>query len=95
MNANIIPLTPVNSKKIAAIGHDLANEVLAIQFLRKGAPDAVYHYQNFSAVEYAAFASAQSLGKHFGEHIQPHKDKHPYQNMGVPAAPVVVEDAAA
>jgi hypothetical protein len=86
MNANSIPLTKVTSKKIAAIGHDASRQTLAVQFLRAGVPDVVYHYANFTAREYVAFASAQSLGKHFGAHIQSHKEKHPYVNMGVPSA---------
>lgn len=86
MNANSIPLTPVKSSKLHAIGHDAASQTLAIQFFAKGAPGNVYHYANFTAQEYTAFASAESVGKHFIAHIQPHKDKHPYVNMGVPAA---------
>ena len=84
--ANSIPLTPVKSSQMAAIGHDPATETLAIQFLTKGQPGNVYHYRNFTAAEYAAFASAESPGAHFGKHIKPHGDKHPYQNMGVPIA---------
>ena len=85
MNANSIPLTPVKSSKLHAIGHDAARQTLAIQFFAKGAPGNVYHYQNFTAQEFTAFASAESVGKHFIAHIQPHKEKHPYTNMGVPA----------
>jgi hypothetical protein len=86
MNANSIPLTPVKSSQLAAIGHDAATETLAIQFLQKGQPGNVYHYRNFTAAEYAAFASAESAGSHFGKHIKPHGDKHPFTNMGVPSA---------
>lgn len=89
MNANSIPLTPVKSSKLAAIGHDVASQTLAVQFFAKGQPGNVYHYANFTAAEYAAFAGAESVGKHFLAHVQPHKEKHPYVNMGVPAtAPV-------
>lgn len=84
--ANSIPLTQVKSSQLAAIGHDPATETLAIQFLQKGQPGNVYHYANFTAAEYSAFASAESAGSHFGKHIKPHADKHPYTNMGVPAA---------
>lgn len=83
-----ITLTKVDSSQIAAIGHDAATETLAIQFFRKGEPADVYHYANFTAAEYAAFAGAPSVGKHFYAHIKPHADKHPYENMGMPAAPV-------
>ena len=94
MNANSIPLTSVKSSKLHAIGHDAASQTLAIQFFAKGAPGNVYHYANFTAQEFTAFAGAESVGKHFIAHIQPHKDKHPYVNMGVPAAPVAAETAA-
>lgn len=95
MNANSIALTPIKSSQLAAIGHDAATETLAIQFLSKGQPGNVYHYRNFTAAEYSAFASAESAGAHFGKHIKPYGDKHPYQNMGLPsaapvAAPVVL-----
>lgn len=84
MNANSIPLTPVKSSKLFAIGYDAASLTLAVQFFAKGAPGSVYHYADFTAAEYAAFASAESVGKHFLAHVQPHKEKHPYVNMGVP-----------
>jgi hypothetical protein len=94
MNANSIPLTPIKSSQLAAIGHDPATETLAIQFLSKGQPGNVYHYRNFTSQEYAAFASAESAGAHFGKHIKPYGDKHPYQNMGLPsAAPVAAAPA--
>lgn len=85
MNANSIPLTKVKSSKLYAIGHDAATQTLAVQFFGKGEPGNVYHYAAFSAEEFTAFATAESVGKHFIQHIQPHKEKHPYQNMGVPA----------
>ncbi|MBY0243034.1 MAG: KTSC domain-containing protein [Burkholderiaceae bacterium] len=84
--ANSIPLTAVQSSQLAAIGHCPKTETLAIQFLRKGVPDAVYHYGNFTAQEFTAFASAESVGSHFYKHIKPHADKHPYTNMGAPEA---------
>lgn len=94
MNANSIPLTPIKSSQLAAIGHDAATETLAIQFLSKGQPGNVYHYRNFTAAEYSAFASAESAGAHFGKHIKPHGDKHPFTNVGLPAAaPVAAEPA--
>lgn len=84
--ANSIALTKVESSQIHAIGHCPATETLAVQFYRKGEPADVYHYANFTAAEYAAFAGAESVVKHFYAHIKPHADKHPYQNLGVPAA---------
>lgn len=80
-----ITLQAIQSSQIAAIGHCPATETLAVQFFRKGAPADVYHYANVTAAEYAAFAGAESIGKHFYAHIKPHADKHPYTNMGTPA----------
>lgn len=80
-----ITLQAIQSSQIAAIGHCPATETLAVQFFRKGAPADVYHYANVTATEYAAFAGAESVGKHFYAHIKPHADKHPYTNMGTPA----------
>lgn len=68
--ANSIPLTRIESSQLAAIGHCPATETLAIQFLTKGKPGNVYHYRNFTASEYTAFASAESVGAHFGKHIE-------------------------
>lgn len=86
MNANSIPLTPVKSSKLHAIGHDAATQTLAVQFFAKGEPGNVYHYAGFSTADYDAFTGAESVGKHFIAHIQPQKEKYPYVNMGVPAA---------
>jgi hypothetical protein len=83
--ANSIPLMKVASSQISAIGHDAASETLAIQFFHKCQPGNVYHYRNFSVAEYTAFAGAESIGRHFKLHVKPHAEKHPYQNMGVPA----------
>lgn len=91
MNANSIPLTPVKSSKLVAIGHDAASQTLAVQFFAKGEPGNVYHYSSFSAEEYAAFAGAESVGKHFIAHIQPQKEKYPYVNMGMPASEAAPE----
>lgn len=92
--ANSIPLMKVESSQIAAIGHDAASQTLAIQFFHKGAPGNVYHYGNFTAEEYTAFAGAESIGRHFKQHIKPHDVKHPYQNMGVPSPASATEVAA-
>lgn len=85
ISAPQITLQTIQSSQIAAIGHCPATETLAVQFFRKGAPADVYHYANVTATEYAAFAGAESIGKHFYAHIKPHADKHPYTNMGTPA----------
>lgn len=63
-----IPLTPVSSNQIAAIGYDAARSTLALTFAR--GPGNVYHYPNFSAESFAALQAADSKGTFFGKHIQ-------------------------
>ena len=87
-----IPMMPVESSQIAAIGHDAATSTLAIQFKSKSGPGSVYHYQNFTADLFAAFAGAESIGSHFGKHIKPFGDKYPFQKID-PAAAVAPASA--
>lgn len=63
-----IPMTPVVSNQIAAVGYSLERKTLAVTFTR--GVGAVYHYPNFDPKWHADFLAAESLGKHFGQHIQ-------------------------
>ena len=63
-----IALFPVESNQVKAIGYDSATETLAMQF--KHGAGAIYHYPNVSAEDHKAFIEAESIGKHFGKHIQ-------------------------
>ncbi|HEX8610204.1 MAG TPA: KTSC domain-containing protein [Telluria sp.] len=90
-----ITLTPVTSSQIAAIGFCTETNTLAVQFFHKGAPGNVYQYANFSADDYAAFAGAESVGKHFYKHIKPFGDKYPCKNMGVLKSSPAVDGNAA
>lgn len=77
-----IAMQPVESHQIAAIGHDVATETLVVQFKNwKGEATTTYHYRNFTADDFAAFAAAESKGKHFGAHIKPFADKFPYTKV--------------
>lgn len=76
-----IPLTAVESSQIAAIGHDPATNRLAIQFKSKSGPGNVYEYANFTAEQFAAFKGAESIGRHFGQHIKPAAEAHPFTKM--------------
>lgn len=80
-----IELFDVQSSQIHSIGHDAESSTLAIRFFRgygrEQMPGALYHYQNFKAEEFEAFRSAESLGKHFGQHIKPFADKYPYEKI--------------
>lgn len=63
-----IDLTPVTSNQIKAVGYDAATKTLAITFTR--GPGNVYTYDGIEPEAHEAFINAESLGKHFGEHIQ-------------------------
>lgn len=63
-----IPLQPVSSSQIRAIGHDPERSMLAIQF-NHGAM-AVYQYPGVSADTFKAFQAAKSIGTFFGQHIK-------------------------
>ena len=61
-----IPMSPVKSSQIEAIGYQ--GTTLAIKF-RGG---SVYHYADVDAKTFAALQNAESIGKHFGQHVRPH-----------------------
>lgn len=65
-----IPLTPVQSSQIHAIGHDAANNTLRIQFKGKDGPGSTYDYPGVPADKHADFLKAESVGKFFGAHIK-------------------------
>lgn len=77
-----ITLSPVESRQIAAIGHDPATGTLAIRFKNwKGEPSSLYHYSGFTADDFEAFKGAESIGRHFGQHIKPAAEKYPYTRI--------------
>jgi hypothetical protein len=63
-----IPMTPVTSNQVAAVGYSPERKTLAISFSRTGG--AVYHYPNVDAKTHADFVGAESIGKYFGQHIK-------------------------
>lgn len=80
-----IALQDVQSSQIHSIGHDPETKTLAIRFYRgygrDQKPGSLYHYQNVTAEEFEAFRNAESLGRHFGQHIKPHADRYPYTRI--------------
>jgi hypothetical protein len=80
-----IAMQPVASSQIQSIGHDAATNTLAIRFTRNNGraegPGPLYHYDNFTAKDFAAFRDAESAGRHFGQHIKPFPDKYPFQRI--------------
>ena len=80
-----IPLIDVQSSQIAAIGHDAETNTLAIRFHkgygRDQVPGSLYHYENFTAEDFEAFKAAESIGRHFGQHIKSCTEKHPFTKI--------------
>lgn len=79
MPESTIPLTPVNSSQLAAVGYDPAGRTLAIQFKGKGGAGSTYHYAEVPAEVHAGLMSAESCGKFFGASI---KGKFAFTKMG-------------
>ena len=63
-----IPLTPVKSNQVGAIGYDPLTKTLACQFVHVAGH--VYHYPNVEPKVHADFMAAKSIGKFFGQHIK-------------------------
>jgi hypothetical protein len=85
MNTNIterpvIAMDAVVSSQVAAIGHDAATNTLAVKFPpTKSQPEgSLYHYENVTAEQFAAFQTSESKGSYFLKHIKNEKEKHPY-----------------
>lgn len=60
----------VTSSTIVSVGHDATAALLEVEF--KGG--AVYQYRGVSAEVHAELMAAESVGKHFAEHIKGHFD---------------------
>lgn len=63
-----IPMTPVSSNQVGAVGYDPATKTLAVTFARGAG--AIYQYPNVPQETFDAFMAAESKGKFFGEHIK-------------------------
>lgn len=80
-----IPLTPVTSSQVKAIGYDPLTKTLACQFVH--GLGAIYHYPNVEPKTHAEFMASKSIGKFFGQHIK----ALPFEKYEAPKA----EDPAA
>lgn len=63
-----IPMNPVKSNQIAAIGYDEPTKTLAVTFTRGAG--AIYHYPNVEPELHADFVGAESIGAFFGKHVK-------------------------
>ena len=81
----LIPLRPIQSSRLAEVGHDPATNTLAVRFPpRESDPDEpgpVYHYPNFTADDHGAFLAAESQGVWFGHNVLQNAVKHPPTRM--------------
>ncbi len=66
--AEKIPMEPVQSSALSAIGYNPNKRILAVTF----SSGAVHHYADVSEVEHANLMAADSLGSHFGKFIRQH-----------------------
>src|SRR3954468_3402878 len=66
MSAEKIPLEPVVSSSLAAMGYNDAKEILALQF-RNG---VIYHYAPVPAELFGDFCRAGSLGQFYAMYIK-------------------------
>lgn len=64
-----IPMVPVVSNQVKAIGYDAASKTLACTFTR--GPGHIYHYPNVEPETHAAFMKSESKDNFFGQHIKP------------------------
>jgi hypothetical protein len=64
-----IPLHPVVSSQVKAIGYHAGTKTLAVQFVH--GVGAIYHYPNVEPKTHQDFVSAPSIGSYFGKHIKP------------------------
>ena len=62
----VIPTKPVESSAIKAIGHDPVTNTLRVEFQSGG----VYDYHGVPAEKHSNFIGAESIGKHFLQHIR-------------------------
>ncbi|MDC7805562.1 KTSC domain-containing protein [Luteimonas sp BLCC-B24] len=87
-----IELIDVDSSQIHSIGHDAETNTLAIRFTKgyreNRGPGALYHYANVDAAAFEALRDAESIGRHFGQHIKPFPQQYPYTRIDEPAAPL-------
>ncbi|MFO7190295.1 MAG: KTSC domain-containing protein [Pseudomonadota bacterium] len=68
-----IPMTPVASSNIAAVGYQ--NGTLAVQFTN----GRLYHYSDVPPEVYAEMLAASSVGKYFASNV---RGKYPAEQQG-------------
>lgn len=79
-----VVMQPVESSQIKAVGHDATANRLYVEFPKKSGR-SVYSYENVTAAQHAALVGqgveGHSIGRHFGQHIKPNTDQHPFKRL--------------
>ncbi len=77
--AEKIPMEPVQSSALSAIGYNPNKRILALQFTG----GAIHHLADVSEVDHAHLMAAESIGRHFAQHL---KGKYQSQKMTGPCS---------
>jgi sulfur carrier protein ThiS len=65
--AEKIPLNPIASSNLAAVGYNGAKKLLAVQFKHSG---QIFHYAGVSSEMWAEFAGSESLGRYYAQNVR-------------------------
>lgn len=84
-----IPMAPVASNQVGAVGYCPATKTLAVSFARGAG--AIYHYTDVDQKVYDDFMAAESKGTFFGKHIK----ALPFDKFAAPKAAEPAEESAA
>lgn len=78
-----IPRTKVKSSQIEAIGYHPESQQLDVEFVsrKKDAPPSVYRYSSVPLHVHAELIAAESIGRHFGEHIKKLPGSYPFRKL--------------
>jgi hypothetical protein len=75
---NSIQMTPVESSRIHAVGYDPNDQILRIQFKRRGEPGPIYDYDSVPPAVFKAMLGAESIGSFFEAQIRANQDLYPF-----------------
>lgn len=83
-----IPLVPVVSSQLAAVGYDPQTSTLAVEFKGYGdKPGSVYHYADVDQDTWAALNAAPSFNSEFIKRVKKDPERFPYTKLA-PVAPI-------
>lgn len=78
----MIEMQKVESSQLDSVGHDPESNTLQIRFKGRGdAQGSLYRYRNVSANDFVELVSAESVDKHFKEHIKSAPEQYPFEKV--------------